>query len=169
MVACAFLERGGTMSWSELFEQAVAQRVAEGPAPWKVEVAEGDVTITAELSAAERLACAVSKLEVRNGRWAGASLEQVKKVAERLSQRLTYLLEPVRPIEADVEQCIVQMRSSPPRIGETATSYYELQVSKGALNLQRFEKVAGEPRQAVDVEVTRVALRQLVEDMAAAA
>ena len=111
----------------------------------------------------------MSKFEVRNRRWADASWDQVRTISERLAQKLTYLREPVRPIEADGEARIVQLRSNPPRQADDATSYYELQIQGGgAISLCRFEKTAGEPRRAIPMEITREVLRQLVDDVAAA-
>lgn len=157
------------MNLSEQFEQAVTAAAAKGLAPWSIEAEAGEVSVQAELTAVERLACAMSKFEVRNRRWADASWDQVRTISERLAQKLTYLREPVRPIEADGEARIVQLRSNPPRQADDATSYYELQIQGGgAISLCRFEKTAGEPRRAIPMEITREVLRQLVDDVAAA-
>lgn len=156
------------MNLSEQFEQAVTATAAKGMAPWSVEAEAGDISVQAELTAVERLACAMTKFEVRNRRWANASWDQVRIISERLAQRLIYLREPVRPIEADGETRIVQMRSNPPRKADDATSYYELQVrGGGVISLCRFEKTSGEPRRAIPIEITREVLRQLVDDVAA--
>ena len=156
------------MNLSEQFEQAVTATAAKGMAPWSVEAEAGDISVQAELTAVERLACAMTKFEVRNRRWANASWDQVRTISERLAQRLIYLREPVRPIEADGETRIVQMRSNPPRKADDATSYYELQVrGGGVISLCRFEKTSGEPRRAIPIEITREVLRQLVDDVAA--
>lgn len=156
------------MNLSEQFEQAVTEAAAKGMAPWSVEAEAGEVSVQAELTAVERLACAMSKFEVRNRRWADASWDDVRSVSERLAQKLTYLREPVRPIEADGVMQVVQLRSSPPRQGDDSTSYYELQVQgSGAISLCRFEKTPGEPRRAIPIEITREVLRQLVDDIAA--
>jgi hypothetical protein len=93
----------------------------------------------------------------------------VKQVAERLAKQLTYLLEPIRPIETDAEQCVVQMRSSPPRRDEDRSTYYELQVRKGgALSLCRYEKAPGDVRRPIAMQLTREVFRRLLEDFAAA-
>lgn len=156
------------MNLSEQFEQAVAATAAKGMAPWSVEAEADDISVQAELTAVERLACAMTKFEVRNRRWANASWDQVRTISERLARRLTYLREPVRPIEADGEARIVQIRSNPPRKADDATSYYELQVrGGGVISLCRFEKTSGEPRRAIPIEITREVLRQLVDDVAA--
>jgi hypothetical protein len=156
------------MTLAERLEQAAEAAVVGGPAPWKVGVDEGDVEVAVELTAMESLACAFDRLEVRNRAWAGKPIAEIKLVAEDLSKRLTYLLEAIRPIETDVEQCVVQMRSSPPRREEDKSSYYELIVERaGALSLRRYEKPAGEVRRQVPILLTREVFRRLLEDFAA--
>lgn len=157
------------MSFVQQVEQAAERAAAGGGGPWHVEESDGGVRISCELLALETLACAFDRLEVFRPAWAGRPMAQVKATAEQLSRRLTYLLEPIRPIETDSERCIVQMRSSPPRTDEDRTSYYELLVERsGALSLVRFEKPAGEIRRRVPIHVTREVFRHLLTDFAAA-
>ena len=94
--------------------------------------------------------------------------EQLKKIAEQLSARLTYLLEPISPIETDAQGCVVQMRSNPPHKDADRTSYYELLVSRsGELSLCRYTRPAGAPRQLIAAHVTREVLLRLAADFAA--
>lgn len=148
-------------------EQQLEQAAAGGPGPWRAEVIEAGVQITVEASAMENLACALTQFEVRNAAWSGRPIERVKQIADDLAKRLTYLLEPIRPIETDPEHCIVQMRSNPPRIDEHGSSYYELLVERtGSLTLCRFEKEPGEVRRRVPIQITREVFRHLLSDFA---
>ena len=158
------------MSLAQQVEQAAERAAAAGDGPWHVELADGERRIACELRAIENLACAFDRLQLANAAWAGRPIERVRATAENLARRLTYLLEPLRPIETDVERCVVQMRSSPPRADEDRTSYYELLVERGgSLSLVRFEKSAGEVRRPVPIFVTREVFRRLIDDFAAAA
>jgi hypothetical protein len=89
----------------------------------------------------------------------------LKKVAEALASRLTYLLEPIRTIEVDSDRCVVQLRSNPPHTEEGRTTYYELIVrSPGSIGLARYAKQSGEARQLVPATFTREVLARLVTD-----
>ena len=100
--------------------------------------------------ALDSLACAFTRLALRADSLAGMSPERLKKTAEILSARLTYLLEPISPIEIDSQGCVVQMRSNPPQKESDRTTYYELLVSRtGELSLSRYARAAGESRQMI--------------------
>jgi hypothetical protein len=100
----------------------------------------------------------------------GAAADVLKSTAEALSKRLTYLLEPISPIETDSQGCTVQMRSMPPHKEDKVTSYYELLVSRdGRLSLVRYQRAPGNPRQAIAAHVTREVLVRLVGDLSSAA
>jgi hypothetical protein len=130
---------------------------------------EAGQRLTCELAALDSLACAFTELSVASDVLAGAAPQQLKQLADRLSRQLTYLLEPVSPIEADDEQCIVQMRSNPPQREDGQTSYYELLVRRGGdINLCRYGKQPGQPRQPIAAQVTREVLLRLVADFSAA-
>ena len=94
----------------------------------------------------------------------------MRKVAEALSARLTYLLEPIQPIEVDPDHCVVQMRSNPPQRNENRTSYYELLVARGGqLSLCRYEKDTSSIRQCVPAQVTLEVFWRLLGDFSAVA
>ena len=89
-------------------------------------------------------------------------------MAENLSKRLTYLLEPISPIETDAQGCVVQLRSNPPHKDTDRTSYYELLVSRaGELSLCRYTRPAGGTRQLIPAELTREVLCRLAGDFEA--
>ena len=71
-------------------------------------------------------------------------------MAKSLSERLTYLMEPIRPIEIDADACVAQLRSSPPQRDDDGRSYYELTVRRGGeIDAGRYRK---EPRHAAPAD-----------------
>jgi hypothetical protein len=136
---------------------------------WLVECEEGGRSLRCQLTALDTLGCAFQSFEVESAGLAAAGMDQLKAVAEALSRRLTYLLEPISPVEIDAEQCVVQLRSNPPQKDDNGTSYYELLVAKGGrLSLCRFNKTPGNPRHPIAAQVTREVLLRLVADFEAA-
>jgi hypothetical protein len=134
-------------------------------------VQDADNSFQCQMAGLDTLACAFTEFELTIGKLSSAPIEQLKRVAEALSARLTYLLEPIHPIEVDRDQCVVQMRSSPPQKDDNGTSYYELLVARGGrLSLIRYSRPVGQTeRQAVPAQVTREVFLRLVRDFAAVA
>ncbi|HUY87169.1 MAG TPA: hypothetical protein VMV10_00390 [Pirellulales bacterium] len=123
-----------------------------------------------ELTALDTLGCAFERFALHSEALAGAAIDRLRSVSKDLSARLTYLLEPIAPIEIDAEQCVVQLRSNPPQRDEQSTSYYELLVRKGGeLSLRRWKKEPGDVRRPLSAQVTREVLLRLVGDFSAAA
>jgi hypothetical protein len=151
--------------------EAALQGLAAFSAGSKVlDVSEGGQRMQCELTALDSLGCAFSRFELTSDALASADINRLRGVADNLSKRLTYLLEPISPIEVDADQCVVQLRSNPPQKDDTGTSYYELLVRRGGqLSLQRYTKQPDGQRGAVPAQVTREVLLRLVDDFAAAA
>jgi hypothetical protein len=134
-----------------------------------LEATDGGQQLRCKLVALDRLACAFEALSLKIDDLAGANTDRLKQVAERLSARLTYLLEPISPIEIDSHGCIVQMRSNPPQKEADRTTYYELLVEHtGELSLRRYTRTSGTARTTIAAEVTREVLMRLVGDFSAA-
>ena len=130
-------------------------------------VRDRDIELSCELSDVHGLASPVSHLSLVTDRLAHATPDDLKKIGQFLATRLTYLLEPVGPIESDAELGVMQLRSTPPHQDGDTLSYYEILVSRGGeLTLSRYELQAGQDRQAVPAVLTREALLRLVEDLA---
>ena len=135
-----------------------------------LEATEGGQHLRVELSALDRLACAVDRLSLSADALQGANADRLKQVAERLSASLTYLLEPISPIEIDAHGCTVQMRSNPPQKEPDRTTYYELLVQDtGELSLCRYTRPVGQDRARIPAEITREVLLRLAGDFATAA
>lgn len=128
----------------------------------------GPRQLTCKINEANSLAVVFDELALQTSELATASVADLQRLSEALSARLTYLLEPIAPIEADVDQCVVQMRSNPPQQDDDGRSYYELLVRRGGqLNLARYRKEPGDARQRVPATVTREVLQRLVDDFSA--
>jgi hypothetical protein len=141
------------------------QLAAGHPAPQTLCAEDAGQRLTCELVALDTLACAFTTLAVASDTLADASTDRLKKLADALSKRINYLLEPVSAIEVDPEQCVVQLRSVPPQKDDAQTSYYELHVRRGGqIDLARYAKDRGQPRQIVPAHVTREVLLRLIGD-----
>lgn len=158
------------MTLQEQLKQALDAMSAFGTGRQPVDVDAGGQRLSCELTALDSLACAFERLTLTADTLAGRSSADLKKAAEQLSARLTYLLEPISPIETDAEGCVVQMRSNPPQRDSDRTSYYELLVARsGELSLTRYSRPTGQSRQVIPAHVTREVLLRLATDFSAAA
>ena len=138
-------------------------------APFHLEIDEAGQKLTCDFAVLDSLACALSGFELSTSALANKTPSELKQLGEKLSARLTYLLEPINPIEFDAEQCVVQLRSSPPERDEDRTSYYELVVKRGgSLSLCRFVKRPGSARETVPMHLTREVFFRLASDFSSA-
>jgi hypothetical protein len=130
-----------------------------------LDVADAGNRLRSELTALDVLGCAFERLAVESQRLAAASMDDLKAISTQLSSRLTYLLEPISPVEIDADRCVVQMRSNPPHKDEHKTSYYELVVRRGGeIVLCRYVKEPGDARHTVPACVTREVFLRLIGD-----
>jgi hypothetical protein len=121
--------------------------------------------VEADLVAVDAIGCSFQTLAYSTDKLAGASLEDLKRISEALTAKLTYLLEPMGLVEADADRCSVQLRSNPPQKGDDGTTYYELMVRKGGdLTLSRYRKQPGVLREIITANVTREVLARLADD-----
>ena len=124
--------------------------------------------LTVEIEHLDALAVQFTDISLATDALAGKSTDELKALADKLSQRLTYLLEPISPIETDPDGATVQLRSNPPQKDEDGTHYYELLVRRGGeLHLRRYQKQPGDVRQSIPASLTREVLLRLVADFAA--
>lgn len=133
-------------------------------------VEEGGQRLECDFTGLDAFGCAFVRFELHAEALSSATMDRLQSVSKALSSRLTYLLEPIAPIESDAEKCVIQMRSSPPQRDEQQTSYYELLVRRGgALSLCRWTKAPGDVRQVLPAHVTREVFLRLVGDFSAVA
>jgi hypothetical protein len=99
-----------------------------------------------------------------------APTASLKERAERLSQRITGLLEPLSLVEVDADASQAQLRSSPPRQHDDQLAYYELLLKADAAELRRFQvSRSGGRRQQIAFSLTHDCLAKLVSDLTAPA
>ncbi len=145
------------------FEQELSKFGSGGAATVAVEA--GARRITCDTMERTSLAISFQRLELATSELAGATAADLQRISKSLADRLTYLLEPISPIELDAQECVVQMRSNPPQKDDDGRSYYELLVRRGGeIALVRYRKENGATRQLIPATVTREVLLRLVGD-----
>jgi len=136
-----------------------------GQANQRVTVADGPRTVRCEVDQCEPLAVAVYELILETDELASVDIAKLQLASQSLCQRVTYLLEPISPIETDADCCVVQMRSSPPLKDDNGRYYYELLLRRGgSVALYRYEKHPGAARTRVAATLTHEVIGRLVED-----
>ena len=158
------------MSLKEQLRAALGGLAPFAQGPQALDVTDAAQHLHIEIGSLYRLACAFDRITLSAAALKGAKVDRLKQVAEKLSGSLTYLLEPISPIEIDAHGCTVQMRSNPPQKESDRTTYYELLVQdSGELSLCRYTRTVGGTRERTAAEVTREVLLRLTGDMSAAA
>jgi hypothetical protein len=133
-----------------------------------IAVAHGQRNLTCDIVERNSLAVVFNQLRLATAELAGATAVDLERIGKDLASRVTYLMEPIRPIEIDSDACVVQMRSAPPQKDDDGRSYYELLVRRGGeIALARYRKEPGTPRQQIPATVTREVLLRLVGDFSA--
>lgn len=139
-----------------------------GSGPATVTLSDGPRELRCELAEWNRLAVSIHSLQLATTELAAASVADLERISTALAQRLTYLMEPISPIELDADACIVQLRSNPPQRDDDGRAYFELTVHKGGhLLLRRFHKEPQCARAPIPATVTREVLLRLVDDFCA--
>ncbi len=158
------------MTLKENLEQALAGMSPFSSGQQSIDISDGTQRLECQLVALGALGCAISRLALHSDRVAAMSTDELQTLAGELSAKLTYLLEPISPIETDAHGCVVQMRSNPPQKESDRTSYYELLVSRsGELSLSRYSRAAGQSREVIPAQLTREVLARLVDDFSSVA
>jgi hypothetical protein len=134
---------------------------------------DAGVTIALDVLSVEMLGVSCEELRLDVPALTGASINQLKQWAAGLCQRITYLLEPLGPLEFDAQNQQVLIRSQPPDAATSPgqTKYYEVLLSAlggGRFLLRRYQADRGVPgRQPVPIRVTHEQLAKLVNDLVA--
>jgi hypothetical protein len=158
------------MTLKHQLQQALAGMPQFAAGEQRVEIGDGALRLTCQFVALDSLGCAFNRFALHAPPVAAMSIAELAQVAEKLSGKLTYLLEPISPIETDPHGCVVQLRSNPPHKDSDRTTYYELLVSRsGELSLCRYSRAAGQTREIIAAHVTREVLLRLAGDFESAA
>ena len=131
--------------------------------------ADKQIGIAIDLRAVDSLSCAAREIRLNVPALVGARFDVLKVWAERLCQRVTYLLENIGPLELEPDSGRVLIRSTSPDRQDGAKKYYEIVLQSQAdgnfsLRRYRFEKGGG-GREQVDMSLTHEVLGKLLSDL----
>jgi hypothetical protein len=130
-----------------------------------VAVEDAPRQITCDITELDSLAVSFQQLRLATPELASAGATDLERLGKALADRLTYLMEPIAPIELDAQECVVQLRSNPPQRDDDGRSYFELMVRRGGeIALTRYRKENGDARRQIPATVTREVLLRLVGD-----
>ena len=138
--------------------------------PRRIEITDSDALVLGiDVVAVDALSCAFESLTLHVPTLVGNETAVLQVWADALSQRLTYLLENIGPIEIDRGSSQVLIRSTPPDRSEAGTQFYEVLLSaqtNGTFLLRRYRTESGQPgRESVDIHLTHETLHKLVGDL----
>ncbi len=127
------------------------------------------IQIEIEFTQVDSLACAFRQITVHVPAMHQVAFDVLKRWADALSQRITYLLEQISPLEYDPAAGQVLIRSTRPDQLPQGTQYYEMVLSShgsGTFTLRRYTSVKGTPgRTPIDLQVTHEVLYKLCDDL----
>ena len=128
----------------------------------------GPLALRCEVSGADKLGYALQRVELAREVDAPLACEELVRRAEFLCEKVTYLLEPLRTIEADERAGRVLVRSASPRVQDERISYYEFLLTAGRISLERYcYDPAVRGRSKVDCLLTADQLEMLLDDLVA--
>ena len=127
------------------------------------------VEIAVDLTAVDSMSCSSREIRLSVPALSGADFDTLKKWAEQLCRRVTYLLENIGPLEFDPDAGEVMIRSTPPFRQAGTMKFYEILLqshSGGNFSLRRYESEVGKPgRDQVDIQTTHEMLQKLINDL----
>jgi hypothetical protein len=155
------------MNVHQQFERELAKIGSGGAAT--VAVDDSPRQLSCDIVERNPLAVSFTQLRLATAELASADTARLERIGKALAAKLTYLMEPISPIEIDAQRCVVQLRSHPPQRDDDGRSYYELLIRRGGeIALSRYRKDNGDARRPVTATVTREVLLRLVGDFCTA-
>ena len=157
------------MTLSRKIAAAVDEITAPLEAPREVTVEEGPSRLTLHLSAAGPVGLAFDSLDFATTSRPEWSPEALRAWGDRLTARLTYLMEPLVVLEHDPVDNQVEIRSESPTQRSGRRTYYEVRLHpRGTLRLSRVSyDEATRHREPASCQLTREALERLADDLVA--
>ncbi|MCA9074673.1 MAG: hypothetical protein KDA93_06550 [Planctomycetaceae bacterium] len=129
------------------------------------------LTMRIDFTAVESMSCSLTEIQLFVPALQNAAFDALRKWAEQLSQRITYLLENIGPLELDPDAGEVLIRSTPPSQLPDGTQYFEIILSSksaGTFSLKRYRSIKGQSgRDPVEITVTHEVLIKLTDDLIA--
>lgn len=127
------------------------------------------ITVDVDFTAVDSMSCSFRELRLSVPSLVGCDVDTLRKWAQALAGRVTYLLENLGPVEIDTNAGKVLVRSTPPDQQPDGTKYYEVILesnTSGSFSLRRYESIKGAPgRTQVDVQTTHEVLLKLLDDL----
>lgn len=150
--------------------QKVAQLAQTKAVPTTVSATDVTaIVVSLDITAIDSMSLELSELTMFVPQLQNAAFDQVKQWAQDLSQRITYLLENIGPLEFDPAAGQVLIRSSPPGQLANGAQFYEIMLSStgnGTFSLRRYKSVQGKPgRDQVPMQMTIEVLLRLIDDL----
>ena len=138
--------------------------------PNTIELSHSDgIDLAIDFTVVDTISCSFREIRLRVPALVGAEFAALKQWAERLSERVTYLLENIGPLEADPDSGQVLIRSNPPDQSADESQFYEIILqshSNGNFSLRRYRSEAARPgREQVDMQTTHEVLTKLANDL----
>jgi hypothetical protein len=157
------------MSLSQKIAAALDENTKAYVLPCTVTVEDGPHRLTMHLTALDAVGVAFTALEFATTSRAESPSEALKEWGDRLSGRVTYLMEPLKVLEIDAGGGEVQIRSQSPTARAEKRGYYEVRLFRqGTLRMERFVlDEATRQRRSTPCQFTREVLERLADDIAA--
>jgi hypothetical protein len=133
--------------------------------------APAGIDLAVDVTAADSMSCSCREIRMRVPALSSAGPDVLKKWAEDLCARITYLLEQLGPLEIDSEGKQVLIRSKSPDRRDDARTFYEILLQSqgaGVFTLRRYRReTAGTARTHIDLRTTHEVLEKLADDLIA--
>lgn len=159
------------MDLTEQIENEIKQLIGfSSSTPRHIDVVDAEGRVLAVgFVAVDTMSCAFETMTLHVPQLVGHESSVLRKWADALSLRVTYLLENIGPIEIDESKREILIRSTPPAMTGGTAQFYEVLLrarANGTFLLRRFRSETGQPgRQSVDIQLTHETLRKLVGDL----
>jgi hypothetical protein len=134
-----------------------------------------DVSLKGELIQHDTIGVVLNSLSIeKTAQQDLNTAEYLRSVAQAIESRVNYLMEPLRILELDTTNNVVQMRSEKPELTEGAVSYFELLLKSGKwfghsnhLSLQRYSQTPDNEgsRKTVGFPLTKKQFERLLDDL----
>jgi hypothetical protein len=157
------------MSLSQKIAAALDENTKVHDPPCAVTVEDGTNRLTLNLTALDSVGLSLTALEFTTTSRPEWTLEALRGWAERLTGRVTYLMEPLKLFEVDAGGGEVQIRSQSPTTRAERRGYYDVHLfQNGSFRMERFAFDEGtRERRRVPCQLTREVLERLADDVAA--
>lgn len=159
------------MTLSRKIAVALDQQGRDPNLPTTVSVVDGPNRLAVDLTALDSVGVAFDALEFSTTARPEWSTDELTAWGDRIAQRVTYLMEPLKVVEIDADEGEVQIRSDNPTPRADRRSYYEVLLNRaGVCRFHRHEfDDATRRRRRASCNLTREVLERLIDDIAATA